>query len=116
MPRRGQAFPQKAREQIQIDQLLRILYEHAIGQIDMTATQIAATNILLKKVLPDLTSTDLEVSGVDGAAIEYSDTERAARVAALLDAARTRGIRFPAIEGSLGSPAGSTDPGDELES
>lgn len=42
------------REKIQASQLLNRLREHAMGNIEMTPTQIRAAEILLRKCLPDL--------------------------------------------------------------
>ena len=57
-----------------------------------------------------------EVTGKDGGAIEFTeltDTERASRVNALLDAARARGARQSADAGhsDMGTITGPTDPG-----
>lgn len=50
------------------------LFDHVQGKIEMTPTQISAANILLKKLVPDLSST--EVTGKDGGAIEYAKIVR----------------------------------------
>lgn len=46
----------EARQKIQTSQLINRLQGHAFGEVEMTKTQIRATEVLLRKVLPDLTS------------------------------------------------------------
>lgn len=41
------------RRRIRATQLLRRLRKHALGKLEMTATQIKAAEILLRKVVPD---------------------------------------------------------------
>lgn len=55
------------RKKIQTSQLINRLQGHALGEHDMTPTQVQAAQILLKKALPDLNATEL--SGPDGEAI-----------------------------------------------
>jgi hypothetical protein len=45
------------REKIRSANILNALQEHVEGKREMSATQINAANILLRKVLPDLQST-----------------------------------------------------------
>jgi len=55
------------RKKIQVSQLLNVLQNHALGVDDekeITPTRMKAIEILLRKSLPDLSST--EISGVDG--------------------------------------------------
>ena len=47
----------ETRRRIQASQLINRLQGHALGEVEMTTTQIQAAQILLKKALPDLTST-----------------------------------------------------------
>lgn len=49
----------KTREKIQTSQLINRLMAHANGECEMSTTQVRAAEILLKKVLPDLSSTEL---------------------------------------------------------
>ncbi len=49
---------------IQAGVILDRLVKHVNGEIEMTASQIKAADILLKKTVPDLAST--EVTGKDG--------------------------------------------------
>lgn len=57
------------RAKIQASQLVNVLQDHALGKTqELPASRLKAIEILLKKTLPDLTSTEL--SGPDGGAIE----------------------------------------------
>jgi hypothetical protein len=49
----------QVRERIQAGRLLDRLEQHALGEAEMSATQLRAAEILLKKALPDLQSTAL---------------------------------------------------------
>lgn len=46
------------RTKIQTSQLVNRLTDHALGKVELTATQVQAINILIKKTLPDLTSVE----------------------------------------------------------
>ena len=46
----------KTREKIQKSQIVNSLINHALGKTEMSATQVRAAEILLKKILPDLQS------------------------------------------------------------
>ena len=59
---------EKWREKIQSSMLVDRLVKHAVGEIEMTATQIKAADILLRKVAPDLKA--VEHSGEGGGALE----------------------------------------------
>lgn len=50
---------ERTRAKIKTSQLLNRLYQHAIGEVEMTSSQIKATEILLKKTLPDLSATQV---------------------------------------------------------
>lgn len=43
------------------------LYQHACGEIEMSATQIKAAQIILAKLVPDLARTEISGTGKDGA-------------------------------------------------
>jgi hypothetical protein len=49
------------RTKIQTSQLINVLQNHALGQdtTEMTATRMKAIELLLKKCLPDLSSTEI---------------------------------------------------------
>lgn len=55
---------EEARQKIRTTQLINRLQDHALGNVDMSSTQVRATEGLLKKVLPDLKQT--EHTGEDG--------------------------------------------------
>jgi len=50
---------EKWREKIAASMLLNRLANHALGKCEMTSTQVRAAEVLLKKVMPDLSATDL---------------------------------------------------------
>lgn len=54
------------RDKIQANQLINRLENHALGEIDLSQTQIKAIEILLRKTLPDLNAVAVEGSGEDG--------------------------------------------------
>ena len=58
------------RTKIQTSQLVNVLQNHALGmdEIEITPTRMKATELLLKKSLPDLTST--EITGDPDAPLE----------------------------------------------
>ena len=51
----------EVRTKIQTSQLINVLQNHALGadEIDITPTRMKAIEILLKKSLPDLSSTEI---------------------------------------------------------
>ena len=49
----------RTRAKIQTSQLLNRLFSHANGEVEMTATQVRAAEVLLKKTLPDLSAVEL---------------------------------------------------------
>ena len=71
------------RERVQAGMLLTRLLDHALGNVEMTATQITAANILLKKVMPDLTAVEHSGEVTHRQASELSDDELRARIAEL---------------------------------
>lgn len=59
---------EEVRTKIQTSQLINVLQDHALnGQSEIPPSRMKAIEILLRKALPDLSST--EISGVDGADI-----------------------------------------------
>jgi hypothetical protein len=48
---------EETRAKIQTSQLLNRLSNHALGQCEMSPTQVRAAEILLRKTMPDLSST-----------------------------------------------------------
>lgn len=53
------------KEKIKLAQLINRLNDCAMGEVEMTSQQLKATEILLKKIIPDLKGVDLsaELSG-----------------------------------------------------
>ena len=49
------------RKKIQAAQLINRLTGHANGAVDLTSTQVRAIEILLRKILPDLSDVRMEV-------------------------------------------------------
>jgi hypothetical protein len=60
------------RAKIQTSQLVNRLESHALGETDLSATQIKAIEVLIRKTLPDLTA--VEMTGEDGGPIETVQT------------------------------------------
>lgn len=58
------------RARIKTTQLINRLSDHVLGVVDLKPTQVTAALGLLKKTLPDLTSTELK--GEDGGPIQVS--------------------------------------------
>lgn len=53
------AHDERTRAKIQTSQLVNRLFSHANGDVEMTATQVRAAEVLLKKTLPDLQATTM---------------------------------------------------------
>jgi hypothetical protein len=60
------------RAKIQTSQLINRLENHALGELELTATQIKAIEVLIRKTLPDLSA--VEMTGEDGGPIETVQT------------------------------------------
>lgn len=77
MAQRGAWTPDKVRQRIQTSMLVKRVENHALGNEEMTKTQLAAALGLLRKTLPDLSSIEhsgqLNVRRAD----ELSDAELA---------------------------------------
>lgn len=52
------------RVKIQASQLINRLRDHVLGKVDLSATQVRAAEILLKKAIPDLSQ--IQGTGDDG--------------------------------------------------
>lgn len=50
--------PDLVRERIQTSMLINRLHDHAFAKVEMTATQLRAAEVLLKKAIPDLSSVE----------------------------------------------------------
>ena len=49
----------EVRARIQASQLINRLTDHALGRVELTATQVRAIEILLRKSIPDLSAVDI---------------------------------------------------------
>lgn len=81
--RRGvKNIPDEWRQRIRGSMLINRLTDHALGKIDLTATQVQSIKILLGKVMPDLQSVEATIDGeiqqrvVSAAAMTPADWER----------------------------------------
>lgn len=70
----------QTRDGIQTSMLIKRVYGHALGEVEMTATQLRAAEILLKKTLPDLQSIDHtgDVTFTDASQLSRQELERIA--------------------------------------
>lgn len=59
--KRNAMLIEEAREKIKTTQLINRLQNHALGSVEMSPTQVRATEILLRKRIPDLTATTAEI-------------------------------------------------------
>lgn len=76
MPRKQGAWtPDKVRERIRTSLLVRRLWQHALGEVEMTATQVRSAEILLRKTLPDLTATELSGTVMHRTLTDFSRDE-----------------------------------------
>ena len=55
----GKLHQDDVRAKIQASQIINRLMGHIHGECDLSATQVNAANILLRKTLPDLSSVEL---------------------------------------------------------
>lgn len=93
------------RAKIQTSQLVNRLNDHALGKIELSASQIKAIEILIRKTLPDLSAVTMDMNA-NVAVAQYDldkldDRELNAVESALLKAA---------IAGGSESGAGETPP------
>lgn len=58
------------KEKIRVSVIALRLYDHTRGKNEMTATQLKAADILLRKMVPDLSRS--EITGEDGGEIQQS--------------------------------------------
>ena len=63
------------RERIKAGELLERMQRHALGEVEMKASEIRAAEVLLKKALPDLSSMEMQVSQDTVHAEELPDAE-----------------------------------------
>lgn len=79
------------REKIRASQIINRLENHALGECDMTPTQVKAAEVLLRKTLPDLSAIDANVSG-EFVTRQMTDDELDRAIA---DAIQQAGIAIP---------------------
>lgn len=76
------------REKIRASQLINRLEDHALDGAELSATQIKAIEILLKKAIPDLSAVQAEISGdINFRQMTDDELDRA-----IADAAREAGV------------------------
>lgn len=73
--RRNAMLIEEAREKIRTTQLINRLQDHALGELELSQTQIRAVEILLKKRVPDLQAMTLQGDD-DGGPISIARIER----------------------------------------
>lgn len=72
---------ENTRLKIQVSQLINRLQDHVLGTAQMTQTQLRAAEVLLRKALPDLSSTDITFND-DREITAFSDAELTAMLRA----------------------------------
>ena len=111
------------RERIRGGVILRRLMDHVEGKIEMSSTQLKAAEILLRKVLPDLTSVEYKGSIEHRHVTEYTDAQLiafleqshgrdsgrglVAQEGVSLVAAPVHAVHDPELEGGEGPPLNS---------
>lgn len=88
----------KTREKIKTSQIINALHNHLVGKWQLSATQIRAAEILLKKTLPDLSAVEHSGAIETRTRYEYTDAELAdiiARGRGAGDAAAAQGSSGP---------------------
>lgn len=76
----------ETRAKIQTSQLINRLSDHVFGKIELSSTQVRSAEILLKKTIPDLSSTESSVEHSGGIELKASKEQRDAAVSAALRA------------------------------
>lgn len=61
------------REKIKTSQLINRLQDHALSGKELSASQIKAIEVLIRKTLPDLTAVAATFSNPDGSALELKN-------------------------------------------
>jgi len=74
---------ENTREKIRTSQLLNRLQDHALGTVEMSSTQVRAAEVCLRKVLPDLSESNVTTTRQE--AHDYSRAE----LIALLEESRS---------------------------
>ena len=58
--RKNLRHDEKTRSKIQTSQLINRLTAHALGDIEMSTSQVRAAEVLIRKTLPDLSAVDMK--------------------------------------------------------
>lgn len=95
--RKGFKHTEITRERIRVGTIISRLHRHVKGELELTATQIRAAEILLKKALPDLTSVEHSGSIEHRSAVELTDEQLAA-------------IAAGSSAGTVAAPEGADEP------
>lgn len=86
------------RDKIRVSMLINRLQNHAAGRIKMSATEVRAAEILIRKRLPDLSATEL--TGPGGGPVEITSTplstDEGRELLERLDASARAATRSPA--------------------
>lgn len=82
----GFVMSDEHRVKIQNSNILNALIEHVQGQREMSSTQVSAGLGLLKKVMPDLSSTEAAIDLSGSIEVKASKEQRDAAVSAALRA------------------------------
>lgn len=91
--------PEKVRQRIQTTMLVKRLTDHVVGKVEMSATQLRAAEILLRKRLPDLSAVEHSGSVEHRRVDELTDSEIAERLE-----------RIRAAAGTAEAPASAQEP------
>lgn len=62
-PAKGIMLSEQHRDKIRKSKVLQCLISHAVGEMEMSSSQVTAGIALMKKVLPDLASVEMQVEG-----------------------------------------------------
>lgn len=69
----GHDVMQKTRDKIRATKLVTRLQEHVLGEVEMSTSQVRAAEMLLKKILPDLSSVEMKAE-IEAAVTEVRKT------------------------------------------
>lgn len=83
-------LPEAWRDKIRVGAIMEKLERGANGQLEMTANQLKAAQILLNKLVPDLARTEL--TGKDGGEIQLQTRDVTAKVLKELPEDRLRAL------------------------
>ena len=67
--------PNRVRERIRVGVIVNRLQKHALGEVEMTPTQIRAAEVLLKKAIPDLSAVEHSGEITNRTVKELSESE-----------------------------------------